>query len=625
MKLQNLTLKNFRCFSSESIEFSEYTPLLGPNNCGKSTVLRALDIFFLTSSKSTGILKEDFYVLKITEPLEISLTFSSLSKEETDDFNHYARAGILKFILRASLGEDGQVSSRVIGVRLGQKALAPFFEATNAAEKKKVYEVLKGQGVKLDNWKNEELATKAIQEIDASDTSKWEELESGAHAYGAIGPLPKIKKYLDWIYIPAVKEASDEASEGRKSAFTRLVLKAIKNKVDFSKKFAELTEAFNAEIKKELESEIEPLRALEKELDKEFKLLTSTNIDVALDWDSRSEVVGLTDPLVRTFFKDGPVRAGPEYFGHGIQRTYIMALLPLVAKHSKEHEGGQRLLLGIEEPELYQHPPQARFLSAALSKLSEADTQIVISTHSPYFVDARRFDQIRLIEKITATSKVKSWTIDEQRNYYSKVSGKKEIGPEAAKSSLDRLLQPAVSEMFFCKKAIFVEGIEDVAIITAYLKHRKEWDEFLKHGCHFITSNGKPGLPPLITLARGFAISHFFVFDFDMDHKVNERQNENLGKFIAEMGVQLPAELGDDLIQEKFVSWENNIQKSIARTSPDWKDVCIKIAADWGWNIDRMDKDPMLLEAALQTILENNEFIPALDKLVDKLKLFWQS
>ena len=396
--------------------------------------------------------------------------------------------------------------------------------------------------------------------------------------------IPRIKKYFDWIYIPAVKEASEEASESRKSAFSRLVLKAIKNKVDFSKRFAELTETFASEIEKELQKEIAPLQALQAELDKEFKILTSSNIDVALDWDSRSEVVGLAEPLVRTFFKDGPVRAGPEYFGHGIQRTYIMALLPLVAKHSKQHDGGQRLLLGIEEPELYQHPPQAKFLSIALSKLSETDSQIVISTHSPYFVDARRFDQIRLIEKTAASSRVKSWTIDEQRAYYSKVIGKKVIGPEAAKSALDRLLQPAVSEMFFCKRAIFVEGIEDVAIITAYLKHQNEWGEFLKHGCHFISANGKPGIPPLIALARGFSIPHFFIFDFDMGLKDSERQNENMTKFIKEFGVQLPADVKEDLFHKNFVCWENNIQESIARTAANWHDVCVEIAKDWGWS-----------------------------------------
>ena len=344
MKLQSLSLKNFRCFSAENIEFSDYTPLLGPNNCGKSTVLRALDVFFQSTSKSIGILKEDFYVLKPNELLEIALTFSSLTQIENEEFTHYARGGVLKFVLRASLAENGQVTSRVFGVRLGRKILAPFFEATNAADKRKVYDVLKGQGMELDPWKNADSATDAIMKIDSANPQKWEELESSVEAYGAVGPIPKIRKYLDWIYIPAVKEASEEASESRKSAFSRLVLKAIKNKVDFSKRFAELTESFTSEIEKELQKEIAPLQALQEELDREFKILTSSNIDVALDWDSRSDVVGLAEPLVRTFFKDGPVRAGPEYFGHGLQRTYIMALLPLVAKHSKQHDGGQRLL-----------------------------------------------------------------------------------------------------------------------------------------------------------------------------------------------------------------------------------------------------------------------------------------
>jgi predicted ATP-dependent endonuclease of OLD family len=47
----------------QEIELASYTAFVGPNNSGKSTILKALDIFFKTNQKSTPIKKSDFYDL----------------------------------------------------------------------------------------------------------------------------------------------------------------------------------------------------------------------------------------------------------------------------------------------------------------------------------------------------------------------------------------------------------------------------------------------------------------------------------------------------------------------------------------------------------------------------------
>jgi len=47
MKLTNFQIRKYRVFDSEvNIVLSDFTVLTGPNNLGKSTVLRALDLFF---------------------------------------------------------------------------------------------------------------------------------------------------------------------------------------------------------------------------------------------------------------------------------------------------------------------------------------------------------------------------------------------------------------------------------------------------------------------------------------------------------------------------------------------------------------------------------------------------
>lgn len=622
MKIFSLDLKNFRCFENETFAFNSYNPLVGANNSGKSTVLRALDVFFQSTPKTIPITSDDFCASRSDDVLEIGIKFYDLTNEEEIDFGHYARGKRLHFILRSKIDSAGSITSSITGVRLARKSLALYFEAATVAEKKTAYEQLRSNGEISENWKNEETSSELIAKLDQSDPSQWDEIESNDRAYGAIGPIPKIKKYIDWIYVPAVKEASEEASENRNSAFSKLVLKAIRNRIGLAAKISELQEKFKLDLEKALGEDKQPLTDLGYELTKEFRYLTSTHIDVEISWDSRKSLVDLDQPAVRTQFIDENVRAGPEYFGHGLQRTYIMALLPLVARYSSQNIKGPRLLLGIEEPELYQHPPQARFLANSLTELSDGNAQVILTTHSPFFVSARKFNEIILIRRNRGKSTATRWTSDEHRSYYAKIIKDTAIGQKAAISSLDKLLQPTVSELFFSNRIIFVEGPEDIALISTYLKLTDRWNNFLRHGGCFIPTNGKAGLPSLITLARGFSIPHFVIFDFDMNLKPKERSNHTLAKFLEPLGFKLPDEINSDIHTERFSCWKENIQESINSSCSEWRAICIQIAEEWGWTIDRMKKDPMLLEEAASRALSKSDTIPALEELSKSLMRF---
>src|SRR5213593_4677086 len=83
-------------------------------------------------------------------------------------------------------------------------------------------------------------------------------------------------------------------------------------------------------------------------------------------------------------------------FGHGLQRSFIFALLQELAEHGDK---GPKLLLGCEEPELYQHPPQSRYLAGVMQQLSKQNAQIMVSTHSPHFISGKSFEQIRMVLK----------------------------------------------------------------------------------------------------------------------------------------------------------------------------------------------------------------------------------
>ncbi|MEU9455945.1 TOPRIM nucleotidyl transferase/hydrolase domain-containing protein [Streptomyces sp. NPDC048277] len=62
-------------------------------------------------------------------------------------------------------------------------------------------------------------------------------------------------------------------------------------------------------------------------------------------------------------------------------------------------DGMRTLCLAIEEPELFQHPPQARTFAKVLRELVAASpqgrTQVMYATHNPVFIDPKGYHQIR--------------------------------------------------------------------------------------------------------------------------------------------------------------------------------------------------------------------------------------
>lgn len=63
MKLTKLILKNFRGYRHEVvIDFGNITTFVGKNDCGKSTILEALDIFFNDNKNVVKIDKDDINV-----------------------------------------------------------------------------------------------------------------------------------------------------------------------------------------------------------------------------------------------------------------------------------------------------------------------------------------------------------------------------------------------------------------------------------------------------------------------------------------------------------------------------------------------------------------------------------
>ena len=223
------------------------------------------------------------------------------------------------------------------------------------------------------------------------------------------------------------------------------------------------------------------------------------------------------EPLAHILAAEGEFEGELARFGHGLQRSYLLALLQELA--GTDEVVGPTLVLACEEPELYQHPPQAVTLPRFLNTLSRGNAQVIVSTHDPRFVSGQGFEDVRMIRKETGhrSSAVAHVSFDEIAQAVAAATGEEPAKPEGMLAKIHQALQPSLNEMFFTRRLILVEGIEDVAYLMSYLNLLDRTDEFRRLGCHIVSVNGKSELLQPLVIARQMGIPTYVIFDADAD------------------------------------------------------------------------------------------------------------
>lgn len=92
MYIDKVMVRNFRSIVDETLVCDDLTALVGANGAGKSTFLRAIELFY---SPTPRIDAEDFYAHDISQEIEISITFGRLSAEAIKIFSSYIQGNTL--------------------------------------------------------------------------------------------------------------------------------------------------------------------------------------------------------------------------------------------------------------------------------------------------------------------------------------------------------------------------------------------------------------------------------------------------------------------------------------------------------------------------------------------------
>lgn len=547
--------------------------------------------------------------------IEITLTFAELSETALQEFAHYARAGELTFFIKAKL-EGAMVIASLHGIRLANPAFAEFFEQDSAADKKKIYEKLTSTFDLGAKWQNQTQAAETLVAFESNNPTLNVPLPSADKAFGVEGPIPKLRQFIDFVYIPAVKDAGDEAIEARNTAFSKLIERAVRAKLKVEERIEKIRDNAKAEMGVMAHDHKDILINLEKKIDQEYRKFNASDSKLHLEWGEFNEKsLDIKLPPIHLQVSDDLIKNTIGKFGHGTQRNYLMALLMVSASY--DFTDLQTIIIGCEEPELYQHLPQARILANALHVLASRQAQVIITTHSPHFVTAKTFENIRLVRRThSERSRAYAWSIDQNRKLIAGVKGEDPIGGDAARAIMNRFLQPQINEMFFTQFVVFVEGDEDRAILNRYLQLSDMYSNFLTMGGHIIPTDGKGNMINAISIAKGFEIPCFAVFDADMTsaEDSSKKQNKDIMALVGYTGPGSDGSIQEHLFQEGFCIWKNNLQDAIAADVDEWDTEKQTTCSEFEWTIDRLKKNAMVLEATLERVHKNKK-VPVLETL----------
>ncbi|PHS23568.1 MAG: ATP-dependent endonuclease [Robiginitomaculum sp.] len=546
--------------------------------------------------------EEDFFKKDTKKPIEIKVTFTDLSPDAIEDLGHYVRDGKLIVTARAEFNGD-TAEVKQYGTRLGIKAFAPFFDASKVAEQKSIYKDLQNKFSDLPNWTTSSAkAEEAIHEYENTHKELLTEIKSFSQFYGAAKGAGKLEKYIQWVYVPAVKDASTEELEGKNSAVSRLLARAVRSKVTFDEKIATLRSKTLEEYKTLIASENGALEELSSSLEARLQSWGNPRARIQMDWSHDEGKFKIEEPMAKVSTGEQGFLGSISRLGHGLQRSYLISLLHELA--SLNDEGQATLVLGIEEPELYQHPPQARHLSHVLQELSGKNSQIIAATHSPYFVDGKGFETVRLIRRNEEDQAYAcSTTFEDLANDEGEYTGKAPIKPTGMRANLDPLMQPMIAEMLFTDKLVLVEGLEDRSILSSWIVIRGMEKRFREKGISIIPVNGKSYLLRPAIVASRLEIPVLMVFDADGDCDENNLVNNRVDnsrniKWSGGEGIDdFPT---TDHISSNLIVWPNNIQSSVfSAISKDVLEAAKDKAREACGHIKSLDKNSVWLHEVL--------------------------
>lgn len=627
MIIKKIRVQNFRSIKDETLECEGLTALVGPNGAGKSAFLHALNIFYTPNANYS---EEDFYNRDISEPISITVIYSDLTPAEKQLFAPYIDGDVLAITKECSYPRV-RGSEKYFGMRRQCPEFAKVRTASDLTEKKKLYSELRALDKFSDLPQTPSRAADInnyLEEWEANhpEACEWQRDNGQFFGFKEVGTA-KLERFTRFLFIPAVRDASIDAVETKGSVLTDLIDLVVRSTLTQNEELCTLKEATQRRYDEIMGSSVTTkLNDVARQLTDTLKLYAPDAV-VSLRWQSTG--IEIPIPKAEVFLEEDRFQVPVNRTGHGLQRAFIIAMLQQIALTQAQLSSAREppaepdmpsLILGIEEPELYQHPDRQRYLARVLSQLTEGGIrgvvraiQVIYTTHSPLFVGIDRFNQIRLVRKeyvgqdLPKQTRVRFTTLNQVAKRIERAvrpttsdqvakSIKSEQDVAASRFTGDTLIprtvtlmNPWMNEGFFAEAVVLVEGSTDRAALLSVAEQMEV--DFEKLGIALIPCEGKNNLDRPYAIFQSLDIPVYLIWDSDYKKKdakpetnryllrlvgVDEPEDwpsyvkSNFACFKYDLNSQLKDDLGEELYLRLLEQYrqEHNLSREQAEKNP---------------------------------------------------------
>ncbi|MGE0175295.1 MAG: ATP-dependent endonuclease [Oligoflexales bacterium] len=459
-RLHKLTIRNFRCIGADpvEIELDDIVVLVGPNNVGKSSILRAYQVVMNHGSKEGHLTIDDFPNKKV-DP-------NALPEIELETVV-YDKAPGEKWVRT-----DPQT---------GEMYVREKWTWEKEGEPKKV-----GWLVEANDWSANEGPWGAANVANQRrpEPHRIEAFDSPEKQAAEIIKL--LKKVLD----DSIKNMKSQEGEQDTSSYATLLqqLKTVQQTV---------VERANGEILS-VETKIsETIHEVFPGYKVRFDARADEELENCISWFKAS-------PRLLMGPENGHLSA-IEHQGSGARRTLLWAALRILSEQSRTTKNDRPHLLLLDEPELCLHPDAIREACRVLYDLPKAGNwQVMVTTHSPVFIDLSRDNTSIVRVERNENGSVTSTTLFRPKRVNLD-------DDDRARLKMLNICDPYIAEFFFGGKTIVVEGDTEY---TAFKYVIAQSPENYKN-VHIIRARGKAPIVSLCKILNQFSASYSVLHDAD--------------------------------------------------------------------------------------------------------------
>jgi predicted ATP-dependent endonuclease of OLD family len=589
MKLVDIEIERFRSIRNQtgedSIEFQGLDCLVGENNAGKTNILSAVRFLLEEEKKENN--DELFWQKRDDEVVEVRGFFKIEAKDLNRIRDEKARNDINQTLISEYKSYD-----RVLGICRqfdGEVGASPSFKLLQRVPEDEDLRKSSIKKVRDDLWDKQ----KSDKDYSKSDY-RAEMVDRFEHLADVI-PNDKQRNKGIWTknyheFLSKKREEFDltiaptEFPDGTVTSVRKdllpdvITIPAVKEMDSTTKRGGEVGELINAisegvreELDKKLEAQLEGFNF--QDHDGITKIESQVTDHLSETFDDREVSFSFPSFSMKDIFSGADLKISEthldgslskENVGEGVKRTLIFSLLRTLADlqqgrlsvttdEDEDKSKSPPLLILFEEAELYLYPQLQKQLLSALSKITDSQNQVILSTHSPVLIDHTMLDTINIVRKNNA----EATTVTQ---FHSVLVRELDESNRPLVTDLN-----SVSEYIFTDQIVLVEGVSDRIILQKLAPYLDSAWDFRTSGIPIMEVGGKSEVTRFHNFLSHLGITTYSVLDID----AAQDQIENISDEPAT--VELAEEL-EEAAEDEFDGSEynhNNLPSEITHESWD--------------------------------------------------------